>query len=238
MCAEYTVKTSARKIQERLGLPVREEQTVHFPDRIKFTNSAPVLIAGSRLVEKIFPANPFPNARLSGVDDADETDQDIRRIYDVPLWKKSFSDSPALVPMTAFFEPVYWGKDIGTVQKFEVPKTDLFFVAGMLIKPRVPARPGLDGFSLLTHTATKQMMQYHQRLVTILKPDVALKYLEPMSPQERFDFLIENRYTGELDVEKDRNMAKGWEKRVAQQEAKRHREEAYRAALQREGTNG
>lgn len=239
MCAEYTVQASARKIQDHLGKPLlKEEQTIRFPERIKFTNLAPVVTQGPCLVEKFFPAVPFPNARLSGVEGPESTDQDVRRIYDVPLWKKSFAEHPALVPMTAFFEPVYWGKQIGTVQKFAVPDTDVFFVAGMLIKPGKPARAGLDGFTLLTHTATDQMMQYHQRLVTILKPEIALKYLQPMSPQERFDFLIENRYTGELSVEKDRNMAKGWEKRIAQQEAKLHREEAYRSALKREGTGG
>jgi putative SOS response-associated peptidase YedK len=239
MCAEYTIQVSAKKIREHFGRPLVEEQTYRFPDRIKFTTGAPVITAGNILTEKIFPAQPFPNSRLSGVEEeGTDLDQDIRRVYDVPLWKKSFAEHPVLVPMTGFFEPVYWGKQIGTVQKFTVPGEKVFFVAGMLIKPRVPSRPGLDGFTLLTHTATKQMLQYHQRLVTILKPEFAAQYLEPMSGRERFEFLIQNRFTGDLEVEKDRNMAKGWEKRVAQQEAKLKREQSYRAALEREKVSG
>ncbi len=239
MCAEYTIQTSAKKIREQLGRPLAEEQTIRFPERIKFTARAPVITPDFKLVEKIFPAQPFPNSRLSGVEDENAgLDQDIRRVYDVPLWKNSFANHPVLVPMTAFFEPVYWGHDIGTVQKFSVPETEVFFVAGMLIKPRVPARANLDGFTLLTHTATEQMMRYHQRLVTVLKPECAAEYLKPMSGRERFEFLIANRYTGELMVEKDRNMAKGWEKRVDVQEAKLKREEAYRQALAREKVSG
>lgn len=246
MCAEYETRTNQRKIEERLGVALPDIGTVRFNQgkRVKFTVAAPVIAGGLEgpvLTEKVFPVSPFPNARLSGLgldEDAGDLDQDIRRIYEVPLWKKSFSENPVLVPMTSFFEPVYWGSQIGTVQKFSVPDEEIFFVAGMLIKPRTPKLETLGAFSLITHTATSQMMRYHQRLVTILKPDIALKYLEPMDPQTRFNFLIENRYAGELDVEKDRAMAKGWEKRVSQQEAKLKREEAYISALKREKISG
>ena len=246
MCAEYQITVSNKKIQEALGVPLPDYGPTKFDhhQRVRFTVTAPVIerrAEGPVLTSKIFPVNPFPNSRLSGLgldEDASETDQDIRRIYDVPLWKKTFAENPLLVPMTSFFEPVYWGKDIGTVQEFKVPDSDVFFIAGMMMKPRVPKSDQLSGFSLLTHTATPQMLKYHQRLVTILKPESALGYLEPMTPQAKFDYLIKHRYVGELAVSKDRNMAKGWEKKVGLQEGKLHREQLYLTALKNEKVNG
>lgn len=247
MCAEYQMTVSNKKVQEALGIPLPDYGPTKFDPakRIRMSTLAPVieLRAGvPTLTEKIFPVNPFPNSRLSGLGSLDEgageSEQDIRRIYDVPLWKKSFAENPLIVPMTSFFEPVYWGQDIGTVQEFKVPDEEVFFVAGMSIKPRIPKSDSMNGFSLFTHTATMQMLKYHQRLVTILKKAEAVRYLVPMTPQERFNFLISNRFTGELAVSKDRTMAKGWDKKIALQEGKLHREQAYLAALEREKVKG
>jgi putative SOS response-associated peptidase YedK len=246
MCAEYLMTVSNKKIQQALGIPLADEGPTSFDrtHRVRFTARAPVIesrSSGPHLVEKIFPASPFPNSRLSGLgldDDAINADQDIRRIYDVPLWKKTFAENPLLVPMTSFFEPVYWGKDIGTVQEFKLPGQEVFFVAGMMIKPRIPKSDQLNGFSLLTHTATPQMLNYHQRLVTILKTERAPGYLMPMTPQERFAYLIKHRYIGELAVSKDRQMARGWEKKISAQEGKLQREQIYLTALNNEKVSG
>lgn len=240
---------SNKKVQEALGIPLPDYGPKKFDPlkRIKLSDRAPVVELKSgvaTITEKIFPVNPFPNSRLSGLGSLDEgageteSDQDIRRIYEVPLWKKSFSDSPLVVPMTSFFEPVYWGAAIGTVQEFRMPGEDVFFVAGMSIKTRIPKSETINGFSLFTHTATPQMLKYHQRLVTILKKEDAVKYLAPMAPEERFQFLIDHRFVDELVVSKDRTMAKGWEKRIAIQESKLRREENYVAALKREKVKG
>ena len=248
MCAEYQVTTTKRRIQEALGIPLSDDDLgkPNSNKRIKLSLPAPIVLLNKKgeptVEEKIFPVNPFPNSRLSslahGSEDEVPTDREVRRIYEAPLWKKSFAEHPVLIPMTGFFEPVYWGKDIGTVQEFKVPDTEVFFAAGMLIKPRIPKSDDLNGFSIFTHTATEQMLKYHQRLVVLLKPGSEAQYLEEMSPQMRFEFLIENRYDGGLDVAKDRTMAKGWEKKIGVQEAKLKREQAYLETLKDEKISG
>lgn len=248
MCAEYQVTTSNRKIQEALGIPLSDDDLgkPNSNKRIRLSMPAPVVLLNREglptVSEKIFPVNPFPNSRLSGLahgsEDEVPTDREVRRIYEVPLWKKSFSENPILIPMTGFFEPVYWGNDIGTVQEFTVPGSEVFFAAGMLIKPRIPKSDSLNAFSIFTHTATDQMLKYHQRLVVILKPGTEAGYLDEMSPQQRFEFLIENRFEDELSVTKDRTMAKGWEKKVTVQTAKLNREQAYLETLKDEKISG
>jgi putative SOS response-associated peptidase YedK len=216
---------------------------------IRFGAPAPIIeksAKGFRLTERIFPVNPFPNSRLSGFENQsdagpereDEEDKQIRRIYDVPRWKKAFGESPLLVPMTGFTEFAYWGKQAGSALNFKIPHQDVFFAAGITLKPFVP-KTGIDnGFSLLTHTATDEMLQHHHRLIVLLQARDAVDYLEDMSARERFDFLIEKRYVGHLEVKKLRSMAKGWEKRKVAQEAKLKRETVYREVIRAEKIEG
>lgn len=247
MCAEYQVRVSDNKIKEALGVPLSDDDLgkPNSNRRIKLSLPAPIVLnRGGKIAveEKIFPVQPFPNSRLSGLANGSEdevpTDREIRRIYETPTWKKAFTETPVLVPMTEFYEPVYWGPEKGTVQEFKIPGHDVFFAAGILIKSRVPASQTLNAFSILTHTATPQMLQYHQRLVTLLEPSKALQYLEEMTARERFDFLIANRYQDKLEVAKDRSMAKGWEKRISVQTAKLDREKAYLDTLKSESIDG
>lgn len=79
------------------------------------------------------------------------------------------------------------------------------------------------------------MLKYHHRFIILLEAEKAISYLDDMEPEERFMYVVENSYKGDLEVEKVRNMAKGWEKRVAQQEAKLHSEMKYRQVLIKEG---
>lgn len=244
MCSEYRVQIGQKKIERTLGQKIaseldQDEWNVH----VKFTLRAPVLQMGKtgpEMAEKVFPANPFPNARLSGVEQPRHAGDDdhFRRIYEVPLWKEGFARNPLLVPMTSFLEPVYWGEQEGSVVEFTIPGEEVFFAAAIAIRPRVPAGGPASGFSLLTHTATKQMLRYHQRLLVVLEAERAMPYLRLSTAKDRFDYLIENRYTGELEARPQRQMARGWQKRREQQRAKLEREERYAKALQQEGIEG
>lgn len=252
MCSEFQVNTSSQQIEDVLGTPVKVAGNETSWERtIKFSTPAPIVQFARdnsiELVERVFPVSPFPNSRLSGfanqsdgkdAADGDPEDRQIKRIYDMPRWKKTFADVPLLVPMTGFTEYAYWGEQEGSALNFTIPGSPLFFAAAIAIRPFVPKTNYENGFSILTHTATEQMLDYHHRLIVLLKPESALEYLNPMPANDRFDFLIANRYTGKLNVKKTRSMAKGWEKRVQTQIAKRDRELTYRNVLSSEHVEG
>lgn len=238
MCAEYEIRTSQKHVEEALRRRlVNTTGITQWEARIKFTDRPPIIEMGPdgpRIVERVFPANPFPNARLSGADGPEQ----IRRIYDLPTWKQGFAEERCLAIMTRFMEPVYWGDEAGSVMAFRPPETQVFFVAAIGMKPNVPKTGKRDGFALLTHVATPQMLAYHHRYVVVLKPENALEWLEPGSPLEKFDWLNAHRFTGDLSVERERRMAKGWEKRVGTHERALAEETAYTASLAREGVKG
>jgi putative SOS response-associated peptidase YedK len=240
MCSEYIVFTTPEEIAAELGAAVdNQTSTKEWNQRVKLTTKAPVVMKNKNgtmeLREYTFPVQPFPNSRLSGLDPKTEDDAEplVRRIYDLPTWKKDFANSPCIVPMSAFCEPVYWGPDAGSVQEFKPPTGKLFFVAGMSLHARVPKTN--EAFSLLTHTASPQMLHYHHRLLVLLKPKHALEYLDVETAPERFDFLLKHRWVPELKVHKDRNLAKGWEKKIDTHLASLESERRYAAVLKHEG---
>jgi putative SOS response-associated peptidase YedK len=247
MCSEYNVKVKQEEIEAALGGSLRNiAEKTDWNKRIKFTNHAPIIemIDGEpALIERVVPVHPFPNSRLSGVEREDSTDtpddeKQIKRIYELPTWKKGFTENRCLAVVTSFLESVYWGEDAGSMMEFKIPDEKVFFIAAIAIKPNIPKTGKTDGFSLLTHSATKQMLKYHQRLVVALKPKDALAYIEGGkldNAAKKFDFLIQHRYIGPLEVTKERTMAKGWEKRTDLQVAKLNREKSYLKTLRQEG---
>lgn len=240
MCSEYNVSTTDKDIRKELQQDVINLTDTHSWDRrIRLTTKAPVLmkdpVGKIILDEYTFPVQPFPNSRLSALDSKtmDEEEPQVKRIYELPTWKQSFEKSPCLVPMTSFIEPVYWGDEAGTAQEFKPPTGTLFFIPGILIKGRVPKTD--KGFSLLTHTPSSQMLKYHHRLLMMLKPEDAVAYLEAETTKDRFEFLLKNRWVPELKVSKDRNLAKGWEKKIDSHRASLEAEKRYISVLKSEG---
>lgn len=238
MCAEYKVAVTFAGIERELGTAIDNlSARTEWDARVKLSLTAPVLAARGgkiKLNELVFPVNPFPNARLSRADG-----ERVVRIYDVPTWKTSFEKYPCVVPMTSFYEPAYWGAHKGEVIEFADSARGLMFVPAILIKPRVPATGKLNAFSLLTHTASDQMLGYHHRLLVMLKPADARTYLEltDVSAEERFEFLLEHRHVPRLKTATERKLAKGWDKRVEQHREALGDEEKYRKVLQTEGVS-
>ena len=251
MCSEYHTPQNPKALEKILGVPFLDKTGgFDWGSKIHFYKNGPVLQKSPQgeieMVIKSFPQSPMPNARLSGLGsqtDSSDLESDlehaqVRRIYETKYWKDGFANHPVLVPMSSFTEFAYWGPEIGTAQAFRVPKQEAFVAAGIAMKPFTPKGPAFSAYSILTHTATEQMLRYHFRLIVLLKNKAAAGYLEEMSPEDRFRYVIENRYTGPLEHEKLRDMAKGWEKRVETQTHKLERERHYREVLDKNQVEG
>lgn len=239
MCSEFTIKAKKADIERELEIEVKNlTDDDPWDKRIKLTSKAPIIYRESTgeiiLDNYIFPLKPQWNSRLSGDDKFDT--ENIRRIYDLKSWKQPFEKTPCLVPMSSFIEPVYWGEQVGTAQAFSLESTP-FFVAGLRIHATMPLTD--RAFSLITHTPTKQMLEYHRRLLVILPTKKALEWLEPMEKTDRFSFLLENRVTSDLIVSKDRNLSPSTIKKNTTERLEERQEELrYMAKLKAEGVEG
>ena len=242
------MKTNVQEVAETLGSSLKPlTQETSWDLRIKFTNKAPVIGLKDQkpvIGDLVFPASPFPNSRLSQIESNKKMttasvsgdEEAIVRVYEVPLWKEGFSKLPCIVPMTSFFEPCYWGEKAGEIVRFEDPDHRVLFVPGFVVKPRVPSTDKPNGFTMLTHVASEQMLRFHHRLLVFLKPQRAIEYLflDKTDPQQRFEFLLQHRLVPDLEVSTERKMAKGWERRVSQHLDSLKAEQGYRQTLDKE----
>ncbi|MEK2647430.1 SOS response-associated peptidase family protein [Bdellovibrio sp. BCCA] len=231
MCSEYEITVTKKILEENLSHPIVSGNDL-WNLRVKMSMKAPVIVAKGdslQVVEKTFPVMPFPNARLSGAQFLPNGEAVVRRISDLPTWRDGFQSNPCVVPMTAFFEPAYWGKEKGNIVRFS--DDEIMFVAGILLSPKRPPGPNLSAFALITDLATEFMLGYHHRQVKVLGRESVLPYLKAQDARQRFEILSGSPNPSEFIVGRERSMAKGWERRVAEQEAKLQQEIAFRKMM-------
>lgn len=236
MCSEYEVYAELAKIDETLGFTVRKPKVrlERFDLHVRIYSQAPIIqmTKGEFAFEMAnFSLLPPPprfstfNARLS---DWDKRKDCEITIYDKTTWKKPFTSTRCLIPMTAFLEPIYLGDRAGTVQRFSSPKDQILFAPGIWQESPNPKSPGelYVGFSMIIHTPLDFVLKTgHHRSPVLLAPEHAQTYLaDSMTAEERYEFLLENRHVPKLEATEQRTMAKGWEKRV-KENAGAHEEE-------------
>ena len=250
MCSEFMSKTSSRAVEEALQTSIQNlTDSPAWDNRVRLTNSTPILyqpLDEIHLQNAIFPAQPFPNSRLSSL----LPDGQISRIYEKRTWAEGFEKYRCLVPMTSFLEPVYWGDDAGSWAEFQLASANksptsahplpILFAAAIRIKPFNPPTGKINGFSLLTHTASPQMLKFHHRLLVFLEAPAAREWLAGghVNAREKFESLIESRYIPEFEVRSPRKLAKGWEKRTDTHLESLKEETDYINALALEGVPG
>ncbi|MBC7740776.1 MAG: SOS response-associated peptidase family protein [Bdellovibrionaceae bacterium] len=245
MCSEYSIKTSQKKLESTLKTQFKNVTGAKTWDqKVKMSLKAPLIEMQNNdlvLTEGVFPTPPpFPNSRLSDLKINRKTgEEELVRIYDVPAWKEGFSKAPCLIPMSHFVEPVYWGDDTGKAMQFTTEKDPLLFCAGLRMIRASSSDKTKTGFSLITHTASKQMLNYHHRLIFLLQADHALDWITlEGSPLERFEFLLKHRYIPKFKIETDRIMAKKPKSRIEEQKIKLDIEMKYVEFLKTEGISG
>lgn len=245
MCSEYILKTRIEEFQDAFeDMIVNLSGAQQWERRVRLSERAPLIeLQNDKLVltEAQFPAPPpFPNSRISDLKiDYKTGEEKLMRIYELPTWKRGFTEARCLIPLTAFVEPAYWGPSAGSAMTFSSQEDPVLFVAGIrILNPKSMDKTGA-GFSLITHTASKQMLEYHQRLVVLLKAKDGLQWIQnDGTPEEKLKFLLEKRYMPTFAVDKDRNLAKVWEKKKDLHAQKLSHEKSYAEFLQIEGLRG
>ncbi len=245
MCSEYSIKTTQKELETTLKTQLKNMSGVHeWNQKVKMTLKAPLIEMQNGdivLTEGVFPKPPpFPNSRISDLKINRQTgEEELVRIYDVQAWKEGFARAPCLIPMSSFVEPVYWGHEIGKAVQFTAKDEPLLFVAGLrMIRANHPDK-SKAGFSLLTHTASPQMLDYHHRLIFLLTKEHALDWItQDFLPTERFDFLLKHRSIPHFKIATDRVMAKKPQARIDEQKSKLKEEIRYVNFLKTEGILG
>lgn len=241
MCAQFVLKAKANELSKKLGIKIPEPMEFDLLVRgFMKTDLAPVIVFEDgelKLKEMYFSlcpqwADSFPckfstyNARLERPKVDKKTKKPVldkktgepisEFIYQVPTWRDPFSKGKTcLVPMSCAIESSYFGSHAGKIVEFS--SDGLFFAVGIWEEYLDRATGEVkETFTLLTDDPYQFFFDVgHDRSVFIINEKAELPWLkEKMKPEERFNFLRNNRITLPWKVSTNREMAKGWEKKA------------------------
>lgn len=143
----------------------------------------------------------------------------IEKIYQAPTWKESFiKGQTCLVPLSSAIESSYFGLSAGKMIRFLKKDKGTYYVAG-LWSTWVNKETGelIDTFTLITDDPYEFFFRHgHDRSVFVIKDEAFSEWLlnVDMTAEQRFNFLRNNRVALDWDVEEDRLLKPGWEKRA------------------------
>lgn len=217
MCAQFTLKIKASELSNKYRIKV-PENLVSIDERFLPYKSAPCVVKTSednlKLTSMSFSLIPYwskePKVKFATHNARIET------VTEKPTWKIPFKKQHCLIPMTSFFESVYEGPLAGNIIEFSDNKNDLLFAAGIFdIWKNSENKQNLFSFSILTSKPSKFISDYgHDRCPIFLNFENAKKWLTLLDDDALLvNFLLKNIQIPELNVQVDRPLKAGWEKR-------------------------
>lgn len=216
MCAQFALKIEANELSIKYGIKVPETVSA-IDERFLPYKSAPVIVhdSGLKLVGMSFSLVPFwskePKVKFATHNARIET------VIEKPTWRVPFERQHCFVPITSFYESVYEGPEAGNIIKFSRPENEILFAAAIFDLWKSPTEPAKSffSFSILTTEPTKYILDHgHDRSPIFLNFDDAKSWTTlSEEPIKLVQFLLEKNLKPDLNVEIDRPLKAGWEKR-------------------------
>ncbi len=227
MCAQYTIKVKAKTLSEMFRAKLDAEMEIENKRVLPYQTAPVVVQEGFTRVLKEMQFSLVPkwskekrvkfathNARLLSFD---EKKHEVVPIFEKPTWKDPFIRRHCLVPMSDFIEPIYTGEYAGNMVRFEPPHHGMLVAAG-LWEEWTSRETGevVDSFTVITHEPVPFVEKIgHDRSPVFLAERDYDEWLSPRTddPKQLVRFLIDHQQKPELEVEKERALKSGWEKR-------------------------
>jgi putative SOS response-associated peptidase YedK len=234
MCAQFLLKIKRRELLDLFPSEFNENIPLEWDTTVRGfikTDLAPVLVAENNnlvIKEMYFSLCPswskeFPypwttyNARMERPKPSQHNSTEY--IYQTPSWHESFSKGQTcLIPMQGAIESSYFGSHAGKIIKFSQKNGDLFFAVGIyshwVDKNTGEIKPS---FALITDDPSQFFFDCgHDRSIFCINDACIETWLfdHHQTPKQRFDFLRKSRINLDWHVSTEREMKKGWEKRV------------------------
>jgi putative SOS response-associated peptidase YedK len=228
MCAQFKLKVIFKDLLKQFkARPTKELEHYELPDRIVPYQMAPVIIDHKgELIIKPMRFSLLPvwakepklkfatfNARLDSVDTK-------------ATWKRPFLTQRCLVPITDFVEPIYDGEHAGHMVMFYEKGRQILAAAG-IYDHWVNSQTGevIDSFAIITDESSPFIRSIgHERQPVFLKPEGYDLWLRggKRDPENLKSILHAYRLQPTLEVENDRPMKAGWEKRKLEKSLSLH----------------
>lgn len=140
----------------------------------------------------------------------------LETVAEKPTWKEAFQKRHCLIPMTDFIEPIYDGNFAGNMVAFHRQGGDLLFAAGIWEEwTNRETGEFIESFAVVTSNPPQFIFDTgHDRCPMFLDAERGKEWLFlSEKPTTMIEFLEANRDDVAFDVEIQRPMKPGWEKR-------------------------
>lgn len=222
MCAQFLIKARLRDLKERFGLTInldsKNDLDQTWDERILPYKKAPVIVDKGRGPEvRLMNFSLIPSwSKESRVKFATHNAR-LETIDEKPTWKGPFQNHRCLVPLTDFIEPIYTGEYAGNMVSFHTHKHKLLAAAGVWSE-WVDKKSGevLESFAIITGDPSEFVKTLgHDRQPIFLNQKAFEEWLAAKKEDatKLKKLLLENIETNKFEVETDRPLKAGWEKR-------------------------
>jgi putative SOS response-associated peptidase YedK len=218
MCSQYTIKTDANDLSENYQIKMPPNLGA-IDEHIFPKSNAPVIVRDktddTRLVGMQFSLvpswSPEPAVKFATHNTRLET------VGCKPTWKIPFKKNHCLVPMTGFYESVYEGPYAGNVIQFKPKAEKVLFAAGIFDRWVDQAGDNqLFSFSILTSNPSQFIQDNgHDRTPIFLNFADGKKWLSLLEREAEMTMFLNTQLEHpELEIEIDRPLKPGWQKRI------------------------
>jgi len=212
MCSQYAINTRREAI-EQLGIKVRmpdqQLQARAYPNRY-----GPVIIDENGPGYFMMHFNLTPRWSKEIRVKYATYNARVETVTEKPAFKAAFREYHCVVPMTSFYESAYEGPLAGNIIRFS---GQLLFAAGIFDKWTDASKLDFNSFSILTREPSEFIRTYgHDRTPVFIKPEYITTWLGLVNKDPEYirDELLQNAIHPTLNVDIERPLKAGWEKKL------------------------
>ncbi len=225
MCAQFELKAEAEALEKLFGISL--------PDNLSDLSDTP--FSSTHLHKKITPhqkswvvtADGFKEMNFSLIPSWSKERKPkfathnarLETLAEKPTWKKPLESKRCLVPLTSFIEPIYHNEYAGNMVAFSsAEKTQPVMVAAGIYDEWLDKSTGevIESFTIITREPIDFVKKIgHDRSPLFLNAENQKQWIDGQKKPagELIDFLRHSQAEPSLEVQKDRAMRPGWEKR-------------------------
>ncbi len=141
---------------------------------IRPTNTVPVIVADERTSQARLMRWGYPKWDGKGV----VINARAETVAEKSMFRKSLLERRAVIPTTGFYEWRHEGGKVKEKYMFRVPGESMLYLAGMYNTYKEPDGSTREHFAILTTAANNSMVDYHDRMPVLLRPDERMAWLE------------------------------------------------------------
>ncbi len=213
MCAQFLLKAQAQDLAKTFGIQLDCPDELLNQQVLPHKASLTVTAKGFRVMSFSLTPSWSKEKRTKFA----THNARLETLATKPTWRTPFETKRCIVPLTSFIEPAYENEFAGNMVAFHTPNNEVLYAAG-IYDEWVDKLTGeiFESYAIITTEPYEIVKKIgHNRSPVFLLQSKLEEWLEPKPKKSAalLEFLKTASQLPELEIEKQRPMKAGWEKR-------------------------